>query len=361
MIDPILERRYSDCRELLNLWRRFHDFFKMGVQGEGITPEKEHEFITVKSRIAMLHDTFMSVLDHDQNVGQNILTIVTRSITLKHLRRMSTAEIKKIELEWHESYLLLNEVIGLLEDKRRQFATVTPAQYYRQVYTKKTKEALIQFFTGWVFKTIAILLALVIGGFFFLQYGGLEYLLRTPATRSFVIKLEDVIRLAYGEYPYRDLVSVTRMDANLSKQIIEEARDNAHNEPGNGPNEGIKKIAQKMAGSPDDVSKDLAPIAKGQPGTDFRTDAFRTNFMVGGASPPVVYMYRLPSKAAAMAIEAKYRSWRSKQPANYVEDWHLFRRANMIGVIFGGDDRGQARTYLLGQYTRVRTPVPSAP
>ena len=34
MIDPVVERQYSDCKELLALWRTFHDFFVMGIKGE---------------------------------------------------------------------------------------------------------------------------------------------------------------------------------------------------------------------------------------------------------------------------------------------------------------------------------------
>ena len=82
MIDPVIERKYSDCKELIALWKTFHEFFKLGVRGQDITQDKEAKFLEIKSRIAMLHDSFLESLDHDQNIGQNIINIVTRCITL---------------------------------------------------------------------------------------------------------------------------------------------------------------------------------------------------------------------------------------------------------------------------------------
>jgi hypothetical protein len=129
MIDPAVERQYSDSKELLALWRTFHDFFVMGIKGENISPEKEAQFLEIKSRIAMLHDSFMDALSHDQNIGQEILNIITRAITLKHLSKQSPADGKKMEIEWHESYLLLNETIGTLEDKRAELGRINETQY----------------------------------------------------------------------------------------------------------------------------------------------------------------------------------------------------------------------------------------
>jgi len=345
MIDPLIERRYADCRELIELWRRYHDYFKVAVQGEDLTPEKEHEFITVKSRIAMLHDVFMDSLEHDQNIGQNVLSIVTRSITLKHVRRMSTAEIKKIELEWHEAYLLLNETIGLLEDKRKRFAEVKPSQYYRSMYIKKSKDLTAQFLASWVFKGL-VAIVVGIGGFFaFLQLGGPEFLLRYNATRSLVVKFEDLIRLAHKDYPFRALITLERMDALITGG---EAKEIVHpSGPEYEPGRGVEQVGQRMGGSANDVSEDLKVA------TEIRVEAFQPEGMYGGTIARV-WFYRMPSTNQAKAIEAKYDAWKSEQAASARLDWVLFRRANVIGVVVGGDDQNIVREWIRMQYQHVR-------
>jgi len=354
MIDPILERHYSDCRELLNLWRRFHDFFKVAVAGETITSDREHEFITIKSRIAMLHDSFMDSLDHDQNIGQNVLTIVTRSITLKHVHRMSTAEIKKIELEWHESYLLLNEAIGLLEDKRRQFAGVSSSKYYRELYTKKALNSLSAFIHGWVFKTMVAVVILMVLGFAAVQYGFLDWMSRNPTTRSFLVKGEELIRMVYKEYPYRDLASWTRMDANLS-QIVKLEDSHAEAKDKFRPDDGINRLKEAMGSGATDIAAELKMPPETMSSVDFRTEVYAGGLQMGGSNA-ILWSYRKPTVAIARSIESKYRIWLSQQPAGTKPDWALFRSSNAVGILFGGDQEGQMRDYLVEQYTHMRRP-----
>jgi len=349
MIDPVVEHQYADCRELLNLWRRYHDFFKVGVSGDGISPEKENEFITIKSRIAMLHDTFMDCLDHDQNIGQNILSIVTRSITLKHVHRMSTAEIKKIELEWHESYLLLNEAIGMLDDKRKQFANVTKSTYYRQVYTRKAIKSVREFVTSWVFKTIVVVVVLMVGIFAFLQFGGINLLLGFPATKNLVVKFEDLLRVVMKEYPYRDLESFQRMD-KVTPNDINEGKRNCQEQRGYTADVGISRASGKMSGHPNNVSEDLKKYVP-----PCRTETYVPSISAAlGGTECIVWLYRMPNRQLAQTIEAKYTTWKNEQPGVRSADWLLLRKANVIGVIFGGDDGGRIRGWARDQYLRIR-------
>lgn len=161
MIDPAVERQYVDCQELLTLWRTFHDFFVMGVKGEGVSPEKEEQFLELKSRIAMLHDSFMEALTHDQNIGQEVLSIISRAITLKHLGKQSMADIKKMEIEWHESYLLLNETIGSLEDKRAELAKINEAQYKTSKALGAAQQQFVTFVTSFYFKLTVVIIAVL--------------------------------------------------------------------------------------------------------------------------------------------------------------------------------------------------------
>jgi hypothetical protein len=348
MIDPLVERRYSDCRELLQLWRRYHDFFKLAVAGDGVLPEKEHEFITIKSRIAMVHDTFMDCLDRDQNIGQNVLSIVTRSITLKHLHRMSTAEIKKIELEWHESYLLLNEVIGILDDKRRQFANVSPSQYYRQFYTKKTIATIRNFVTGWVFKTIVVLVVLMVGAFAALQFGLVDQMFKWGPTHNIVVKFEDLIRMVVSDYPYRDLSSLKRLDGNITPQDIQQ-RPIDQTQRAYNADAGIAQVARKMSGNPNDFSNDLKPQI------ECRTEAYTPALgsALGGVEC-VVWLFRMPGKQAAVLIEGKYNTWATQLSAGARPDWVFFRKGNVIGIGVGGDVDGRIRNWARDQYLRIR-------
>lgn len=335
MIDPVVERRYSDCRELMDLWRKYHDFFKIAVAGQGITPEREHEFITVKSRIAMLHDSFMDCLEHDQNIGQNILSIVTRSITLKLVHRMSTAEIKKIELEWHESYLLLNETIGILEDKRNKLAEIKHSDFVRQQMVKKTTAQLMAFLNSWVFKTI-VAIVIVMGLIFAAQYFGVIEKLRTnQSTKSFIVKWESMFRAVFPDYPFHELAELERK-SKIDTPGVRVISVRLHEQdPQRYSVDAIAAIVQdKLRGSKWDFSQKLKDAV------EHRAEAYESQMGGGpGSGRADIWLLRMPTTKEAKEIEAIYQDWLEVVGAqNQNRDWDLFRRSNVIGVATGGSD-----------------------
>lgn len=163
MIDPQLERNYKDCAELLELWKKFHERMIAAGKGQAPSPESEIEFMGLKSRVAMIHDSFMKALTADQNIGQSMLSIVSRAITLQHLTRMSVAELKKMEIEWHQSFLLLQETIGNLEEKRADLAEISETAYKADRAKTAMKQRFDRIFKSNTFMGMAIFAVLLFG------------------------------------------------------------------------------------------------------------------------------------------------------------------------------------------------------
>lgn len=120
MIDPVLEKDIEMMHKLQEVWKQYLDIISETLKMKSIPPEKEKEFMDIKSTIAMYHDEFHELAHEDPQTAQNMISLVARTISLKHLQRLSAAEIKKIEIEWHEVNFLLNNVIGELEEKRER-------------------------------------------------------------------------------------------------------------------------------------------------------------------------------------------------------------------------------------------------
>lgn len=140
MIDPELERALNDNRQLLTLWEQFNLFFTAAVKGEGLTHERELQFLELKSKIAMLHDSLMGQVGEERGyaaMAQNMLENVIRAISLKHINKMGPADIKKMEIEWHETYLLVNEIIGNLEEKEAATAKISKTHWQWMQLQKK--------------------------------------------------------------------------------------------------------------------------------------------------------------------------------------------------------------------------------
>jgi hypothetical protein len=175
MQDPALDRHLAETKELKELWSLFHEYFKLGLKGEGMSRENDAKFLEVKSRVAMLHDAYMDVLrgQDARQTGQNMMKLVGRSITLRHINRMSDVDIKKVNLEWHECFLLLNETQGALEDKVAKLAPINPTVYKLKKLKARSLANAKGFFSGTLFKAFAVLAvaAIIIGGFMALGLG----------------------------------------------------------------------------------------------------------------------------------------------------------------------------------------------
>ena len=172
MINPVLERRYADCNELVEAWKAYLEFFNLSVKSEDFqsSPDQEQQFLDCKARIAMLHDSFMESLKHDQSVGQNMLSIVNRSITLNHVRKAGHADQKKIEIEWHECYLLLNETVSNLSEERDKLADVNEMAFKLGKVKARAMTNLKSFMRSVWFKvalSIFIVFAIIFGVPFF--------------------------------------------------------------------------------------------------------------------------------------------------------------------------------------------------
>lgn len=144
MIDPALEQRLNSCRQLIKAWNQFHSYLtaamKEGMQFDG---KAENDFLGLKSQIAILHDTFHESVQKGSReaaaTSQSVITIVERCVLLRQVSRMSVAELKRMEMEWHEAYLLINDTIGILEEQVAQLAEVSQMSYTVGLCGKKIK------------------------------------------------------------------------------------------------------------------------------------------------------------------------------------------------------------------------------
>ena len=210
MIDPELERQYHDCEELLTYWQNFHEYYDMAIAGKGLTPENEENFLQIKSRIAMLTDSFIDALkDEDQETlvaGQGIQKIVETSITLKILSKMDFATVRKAQLEWNESYILLTDTIGKLSNKREELSHISATQANLAKIGGTISQKTTAFLKSGGFK-LAIFGGIVGAILFVVFYVGLIHKLGDigPARPFYNLVIDVVYRSVQPDYPWKSV------------------------------------------------------------------------------------------------------------------------------------------------------------
>ncbi|MCX7718288.1 MAG: hypothetical protein N2111_07795 [Candidatus Sumerlaeaceae bacterium] len=301
MIDPTVERHYADCKELLDLWSTFHDYYVMGVKGENITPEAESQFLDIKSRIAMLHDSFIDALTHDQNIGQGMLKIVESAITLKHLNRQSPAETKKMEIEWHEAYLLLNQTIGALEDRRNELANMSAAQVRAQKAAGATAQNVRKFLTSGYFKIgvgAAAALFLTVG----VQFLGIfdwNTVANMPALHAPYRMFKAIYRSVIdAESPWPNIAVMSRKPFATAGMVYEPPE--IRNDP---PDQFISTV-------PDPKIKEL--LGKK---LEYVKEMIKTKAREGqGSKTAYIHSFRMPDVKTAREIRDAWVAYRDKNP-----------------------------------------------
>jgi hypothetical protein len=320
MIDPAVERQYADCKELLQFWRTFHEYFTIGVKGENLTHENEESFLELKSKIAMLHDSFMEALSHDQNIGQEVLNIITRAITLKHLNRQSAADIKKMEIEWHESYLLLNDTIGALEDKRAELSKVSETQFRAGKAAGVARQRAANFFGSFYLKA-AVILAVVLSGTVGVQMSG-------------IYNYNDLGKIGALETPYAMVKGVWRSFSPDSPWVNIATSDHARKAFASWPG-GVKTpTSVDAAATPQDLLNKVLLPAVTEPlskATEYRKETALSTGMSGEA---YIHTFLLVDADTARKVEEDWNKYYESPAAAAVKSkFAIIRNVNVVTII----------------------------
>ena len=118
MIDKELELQIKRVKEFMQLWIKFHDMYKNSLSRETISPEDEKTFLDTKSLIARKYQALKTILGTGVSYDDRALDVVSHVLSLKGVADISDVAMKKIENDWHNSYIQLNKLLGELEGRQ---------------------------------------------------------------------------------------------------------------------------------------------------------------------------------------------------------------------------------------------------
>ena len=118
MIDRELELKIKRVKEFMQLWIKFHDMYKDALSRDTITPEEEAAFLETKSLIARRYQALKDFLGLANTYEDKTFDVITQVLSLKSVATISDLSLNKIENDWHNSYILLNKMLGELEGKK---------------------------------------------------------------------------------------------------------------------------------------------------------------------------------------------------------------------------------------------------
>ena len=125
MRDIKVEADIIALKEFIQLWITFGDFLKQsGEKLASIDAGKKQEFMESKSLLARKYESISSVIEKQYSPDNKISNILSQSVSLDNIAA-SDMQSRKLENDWHVSYIFLNKRLGGLEGKRDDLAKVS--------------------------------------------------------------------------------------------------------------------------------------------------------------------------------------------------------------------------------------------
>lgn len=114
----MLDRRVSMCREFMNDWLLFNQILSAYPSPGVNKAQLENQFLKIKSKLAREHNVLKDQLGSDYKIDSNTMNIVSGATNLEAVYSQSEVAVKKLQGEWHRSFISINETLGAIEDKK---------------------------------------------------------------------------------------------------------------------------------------------------------------------------------------------------------------------------------------------------
>jgi len=125
MKDKQLEKNIQNLEAFLETWKQFNHYLQRAFRGETFTDEDEEQFLDLKSVIAQEYETLMMSLAPDVERDEKALRILVDAPSLRSIRDSSEGMARRVEAEWHATFIRLQTALGRLKGRRIQLASVS--------------------------------------------------------------------------------------------------------------------------------------------------------------------------------------------------------------------------------------------
>lgn len=109
-----LENRISQCREFIQLWAKFFQFFADDIHERKIEPADEKAFFTAITLLARRHFLFTELMGEAFEGSAEVMDVLVASVSLSNIKAMDESTYSKLELDWHTLFLNMNVAMGRL-------------------------------------------------------------------------------------------------------------------------------------------------------------------------------------------------------------------------------------------------------
>lgn len=126
MIDRKTETGIKSLKTFLEVWGKFHSLYDGLISRGIITEEDEKKFLEARGMITRKYEDLRSSLDFRYIPHSRITDPVSDVLLFENARFVSEKNLKKLNDDWRDSYVFLNNILERLKSRKRRLGGFNP-------------------------------------------------------------------------------------------------------------------------------------------------------------------------------------------------------------------------------------------
>lgn len=126
MIDKRTESGIKAMKDFLELWAKFHSIYTGAISKDVISSDDEHKFLETKNIIKNKYEELKNSFDLKYMPHGRMTDPASDILSVETIRFISEKNLKKLENDWKDSYIFLNNIMERLKDKKRRLEDFNP-------------------------------------------------------------------------------------------------------------------------------------------------------------------------------------------------------------------------------------------
>ncbi len=136
MIDKKVETDIKDLKSFLELWMKFHSIYNDTISKGTITKDDESKFLETKGLIFNKYDELKKSLEYRYMPHARLTDPVNDILSLDGVLFMSEKHLRKLNEDWRDSYVFLNNILERLKSRKRKIEEFNPIAVFFKRFLK---------------------------------------------------------------------------------------------------------------------------------------------------------------------------------------------------------------------------------
>ena len=136
MVDKKTESGIKALKGFMEFWTKLHSLYTETIQKDVITAEDEKKFLDARDIIRTKYEELKAALDFKYMPHGRLTDPVGEVLAVDAIRFGSERGLKKLEADWKDSYVFLNNILERLKERRRRLEGFNPVG----VFFKRMRE-----------------------------------------------------------------------------------------------------------------------------------------------------------------------------------------------------------------------------